>query len=906
MDAVRSAIDEILKNKRNEQFLNCILDNKTLAQSIIEPLVLEFRDGVKDHSKRFDFLYVLNLGYLAAIVGIDNAFAYFVIPLECQYESVFDDDKRFYDNYIAYAGMLARLVPERTDYNDEPDEIKILINLFFSKDTISWGKLVAFYALDAFLKSQSYKYQDNWSVSGDNIEEGLYRFYKKVLSLFTKEFDEDQTHVFYPILVQIIENILSGQLGLAKLLTVAYDAIENLIIISNFGFHYSGFKCYYRWLKQLEPNRYNNVMEAESFIRHWKNLDREKIFSLSTLSEIGSFLFGRIKDECNVNSGSIKVALKRINCYPFNDRPAPSTDEEYNLELCGYLGIDEPPKENYDKARELCRKIQTRYKETEHKIENLILQTKNLQQESKNRMECIVKASLNNRVTYNVSSDKDKLIVEFFNLKNLETLWKEETVKNSKEEYVLRESGILVYLKEILKENMRIFLDKKRNEESEIFGARLVEILRKWALEYSDKKKRNIFDFEEGKIEDKFSAYFRNLDTFDELLSCTPMELVQLVSCRIKTIPFLDDMKNESLHPYVCNANQYLHFLESVVHEAVNRISNVISKSAFEARCEVLKGALEAFRNAEYKIVINLLPVQIEGLFADFIELTSFYKFQNNLQKYVSNFEQQLVPKVHILNSTLGFNYVAYFKYFFNGIMRNTIAHGNYSLYIRSRMSSLSISEDMAIKILADELLLDLNALLYIMEDNTEIDIAKKYIEFTADSILVQSESNMLNAHGNASYNTEMEENNGTAGQVFIEETSPKEIVGGLNIKYERLFLDLIGRDRFNLNYPKGNIFITYEQKQILYWIFNDELAGYFDVRKLDIVRNTLCASEFWEYVNARLQQGIEFYNSDNVKVFRGIVTIMIGIVKEHQQELDDTLLRLKVVNNTLKEMQEN
>ncbi|MDE6621004.1 MAG: hypothetical protein K2K74_11070 [Lachnospiraceae bacterium] len=273
-----------------------------------------------------------------------------------------------------------------------------------------------------------------------------------------------------PALAVIIERILDNRFESRKLMSKAYNTIVNLIISSSSGFNYSGFKFYYRWIKQLNAEQYGTVIKVERFIRSWRALDQEDIYSFDTLEEIGKYLFDKVKTEVGAGDKCVKIALKKINYYPFNNRNVPYTDDGYSLELCGYLEIIEPPKRNYDRAIELYREIKRRYKEIAGKIDSLIDETKKIQEKAETRSKEIIDKSLNNKVVYNVLADKEMLVKEFFELKQLQTLWKEETTKGVNGEYIQHESGILVYLKAVLKENMKLLLDSDAIEQEAIAG----------------------------------------------------------------------------------------------------------------------------------------------------------------------------------------------------------------------------------------------------------------------------------------------------------------------------------------------------------------------------------------------------------------------------------------------------
>lgn len=65
----------------------------------------------------------------------------------------------------------------------------------------------------------------------------------------------------------------------------------------------------------------------------------------------------------------------------------------------------------------------------------------------------------------------------------------------------------------------------------------------------------------------------------------------------------------------------------------------------------------------------------------------------------------------------LSFDAVAYFKYYFNNIVRNTVAHGNYKLLIQGRdvhkENLIAVADDVIKRIITLELLYDLHYLVY-------------------------------------------------------------------------------------------------------------------------------------------------------------------------------------------------
>ena len=122
-------------------------------------------------------------------------------------------------------------------------------------------------------------------------------------------------------------------------------------------------------------------------------------------------------------------------------------------------------------------------------------------------------------------------------------------------------------------------------------------------------------------------------------------------------------------------------------------------------------------------------------------------------------------------------------------------------------------------RVLALELLLDLNYLISVISEINEIDTAKRYIKYTAE-------------------------------QCARTEGEDRKIV------YDCLFQDL-NRTRKRLNVSKYifGVFVTYDAQQILFWIFNPYYEQYLDADSLKAVRDTVCSAQFWEYVQEQLKK---------------------------------------------------
>ena len=222
--------------------------------------------------------------------------------------------------------------------------------------------------------------------------------------------------------------------------------------------------------------------------------------------------------------------------------------------------------------------------------------------------------------------------------------------------------------------------------------------------------------------------------------------------------------------------------------------------------------------NQNNAMAINLLPIQIEGLYFDLLESSTIYNCIDKVELFDSLLGKELVEKIqfgadHGLN--LDFETFSYFKYYFNNVIRNTIAHGNYItlIYGRGNAGHVSgISDEVLMRIVVLELLFDLNALVLLISRINEIDTASKYIKGMAEAL--------------------------------NPEPGDK-----IEFVYERFCDDLTGMmSRVNFTEYKAGTMVKFEPLQILSWIFNPSYEEFIDKNSLEIVRSTLTTAPFWDY----------------------------------------------------------
>ena len=212
--------------------------------------------------------------------------------------------------------------------------------------------------------------------------------------------------------------------------------------------------------------------------------------------------------------------------------------------------------------------------------------------------------------------------------------------------------------------------------------------------------------------------------------------------------------------------------------------------------------------------------------------------------------------KIEILkrkNVNSFFEVEAYFKYYFNGIIRNTIAHGK---------SAILSDSNGSYKKLALELIFGLNYFADTIFSINELDAMNEYIYRTALSF------------------------------------NKCKLEGNVNDFYECLFSDLNGtRNCIWRSDYKSGLFKTYSPKQILWWMFNpfyESFCKYSD--ELNTLRDLLKSSSFWNYVLDKLNEQFTSprFNKDE---FESVVKNMFSIPCENSE----TIEILKKINKRLK-----
>lgn len=205
---------------------------------------------------------------------------------------------------------------------------------------------------------------------------------------------------------------------------------------------------------------------------------------------------------------------------------------------------------------------------------------------------------------------------------------------------------------------------------------------------------------------------------------------------------------------------------------------------------------------------------------------------------------QDLKHKINSIEDSIPYEYVLYFGHCFNNLQRNIVAHGRWLL------------DQNSIKV-ANELLLDLHSLLYMVSRYSHLERMYRFINKYVD--------NNSRITGNC---------------------------------YGALYYDLTG-ERIHGDYDYiGHI----EPKQVLLWIFNPFYESMYkkvaeeDDASLEQIRNVLSSTALWEYIDEDIDKKIRGEMINNyLNSFKFVLVELIkcNISDEAKSKINEIKIKL-------------
>lgn len=812
-DAVQSALNCLRNDK--ETSVNALLKILSCAEGRQKTL----QDSSTDRS--YDLTAVL---LLLADLGAKEAFPNTVCALSSE------DENDIFDRLDLDPDSLGT---ELANIISDEDDAAALEKCVFMQDIHTGIRFSAYWAVSLYcLNSKNIQYLES--------------FYEKLLCCFgTGQFEPTESH---RMLVSLLNICI--QCELKGLCLKGRDLLIRQLEIYPHQHRSNSFtRDYHKILFKLDPPVKEVLNETCSYLMKLDHCIDKKIFEYDTLEDVGRYLFEKTLTVLqNTDKDIIRLAVRTLQCYPYNNRQAPCTDTQYYEELCYRLDITQPPKNLYLRAKNMYNDIfVTGYQKTYDRIGELIRQTKEKRNKVKTAFDTIIgKANKDHSVKKDIRSFEDEIIADYFKVKELHALYDDKDGK---------EHGLLVFYQKSLESLFDRFCGENRTPET---ADKLLRQIVLNCIRYGD-----VYDT----VDDRLLAYETVLKQFDYLLADTPELTLKKLFYKVKFLPFAaqieDDFKTEAFkngsihnwddhefiqvqmrrrakeHPLYPESlmqcadedlNKYMSVLETEAPCAIAQIRKALSSSGcLLERSALIERSLQLLETRDDEVVVNLLPIQIEGLFSDLFEYSSIYACTSDMRLYRNIIHSELVETIqHSISQkiNLTLDAIAYFKYYFSSIVRNTVAHGKHKLLVERWQIDRKECEnkyDAAVyrRIIVLELLLDLNYLIQTISITSEVDAAVEYVNTTAACLTKQRDD------GNSN-----------------------------NDYFCCLLDDLMGkRESLHKNHYKSGFFTSYDPLQILFWCFNPYFEMYFDDRdtNLNTVRNAICSSDFWNYVKVEL-----------------------------------------------------
>lgn len=229
--------------------------------------------------------------------------------------------------------------------------------------------------------------------------------------------------------------------------------------------------------------------------------------------------------------------------------------------------------------------------------------------------------------------------------------------------------------------------------------------------------------------------------------------------------------------------------------------------------------SIALFESQDFDLFNNIIPIQLEGLFGDYLKDGSvFYRF-TNLNTYPKAVLREKITHIKNLGLDVFPEAVLYFDFYFNNLIRNKIAHGNYTYDTDDSAAAFAI-----------EMILDLNYLIHMLSRKSETE--KMYRLIDRYKAYMSSYFNKPNHH------------------------------------FEFLFNDLI-KTRTHFEHDSVERF---RPMQFAYWLVNPYYEEIFarvgDAAKLRELRSDFLSNNFWLFVFGKLDEiiktGYDFKHIDH------------------------------------------
>lgn len=526
------------------------------------------------------------------------------------------------------------------------------------------------------------------------------------------------------------------------------------------------------------------------------------IFVQTSITQLGKYYFNRLLDVDNARDALVKAVIRTIA--PRNLKF--DSMDDYYLGCCKILGIEKLPKEQFTAVKEQYDElIGTRYTNLITRIDSEIQQINQDLRITHDRLKELQRRKSTYSLMRDLSDDETEVLTSAKKCNSLRT---RKAIIQFERQYLQQSLAELCNCEtadeiddKLRKKALYLSTDTIVNAEMEFSSYRsIIEIVeddldRPYALFYKikiyvigEKARKNFYMTSYTKTDEE------RINEYQEFIS---------------KVPAIDDMNSQK----VVDREGYLQTLKKFISDYAlfEEVKIMIEESVcLRNRKDILNKCLTLFQNSDFEMFNHVVPIQIEGMFADYLmDSTTFRRF-TKIEMYTSAVLQEKIQYLLDIGDEIYTEVVEYFMYYFNNIIRNKIAHGNY----RSIFKDVTDAEIFSI-----ELLLDMCTLIYMTIRKSETEKMHRFI------------------HGYQKHYAER--------------------IAGEHPHFGALFNDVIGQKTIH----SYDTIERYRPLQVAYWLINPYYEHIYEAveDKTDLLelRADFLSKDFWEYTLDKLNNVI-------------------------------------------------
>lgn len=417
-----------------------------------------------------------------------------------------------------------------------------------------------------------------------------------------------------------------------------------------------------------------------SYIYTDMNRKDEVVINYDSMEGMGEHFFHDIlTNVSDADNDSIKFVIS----YIFRKKKPLNTFKDYYLALCEIAGYKRLPNKTYRiLLREYVRIFRREYRHVLKLCTDKICDVDYKYSAYEHRQSVIEN-----------SCDSEKLYI-----KDLQP-YENALIENARKCNVLRtEKQMLIFIRNFFTNTMNSYCDI--NDNNAVISKVKQEALKACTINFEEDIKEafsyyeSILEATEINIKEVFKIIYtlRKYPMYQEITeeyrreafaykleSKEEKQLLNKYKNAISSLPdsdFLKRQKENDLPAYKISLESFVSDYD-VVEKLEEKIKKCICLKFIE---EQLLLSIQMFRDKEYGAFGSTMPIQIEGMFNHYLNDATLFERFSRMKIYISPDLQQKITYIESSNNKILFEAILYFKFYFNNLIRNPIAHGRYNL----------------------------------------------------------------------------------------------------------------------------------------------------------------------------------------------------------------------------------